>query len=121
MKKADKKVKSPVYFRYEFSDEAGRPEGGDIFQFSSTDKIQSMMEDVLQVAQSDGVTVAFTVGDEKSFFNFLKNTGISRKEAEKELVDLSAIPAYSEKPVKKAKAAQGKTVKKKTSKKKAKK
>lgn len=100
-----KKVKSPIYLRYEFSDEAGNPEGGDIFQFNSLPKVQEMLENVLKVAQSDNVTVNLTVGEETSFFGFLKKAGVSRKDAEREMVDADLAPMSSTKKPPKKKAA----------------
>lgn len=88
-----KKAKSPIYFRYEFSDEAGLPEGGDIFKLSSMTQVQDMAEDILKVAHADGVTVNLTIGEEVPFFGFLKTVGMSRKEVEREIVglDLSVV------------------------------
>lgn len=108
MKKAVKKVQTPTYFRYEFSDEAGCPEGGDIFQFSSTAQLQKMMKEVLSVAQHDEVTVSLTVGKGEHFFKFLKNTGLSQKEVEAEMVDETMIPLLADKKTPKAKTARKK-------------
>jgi hypothetical protein len=85
-------AKSPLYLRYEFSDETGELEGGDIFQFSSLLNLKKMMSEVLNVAQSDGVTVSFTIGQDDNFFHFLKNTGLSQKEVEQEMVDEGVVP-----------------------------
>lgn len=92
MKKAIQKNKSPIYFRYEFSDETGCPEGGDIFQFSSTTELQKFMSEVIDVAESDGVIVSFMVGQGDHFFKFLKNSGLTQKEIEAEMVDPCLIP-----------------------------
>ena len=108
MKKSVKKTKSPIYFRYEFSDESGCPEGGDIFQFVSTVQLQKMMGKVLDVAQSDGVTVSFIIGQGDHFFSFLKNTGLTQKEVENEMVDPSVIPLSADKKAPKPKQAKKK-------------
>jgi hypothetical protein len=86
-----KKTKSPIFFRYEFSDETGSPEGGDVFQYESPAKVQSMVKQILKVAHSDQVTVNLTIGFEKPFFGFLKNSGLSRQDIEKEMVRLEAL------------------------------
>lgn len=82
-----KKNKSSIFLRYEFSDESGLPEGGDIFRLSSMSKVQEMTAEIIKVANSDGVTVNLTIGGETPFYGFLKNVGVSRQDAEKELVD----------------------------------
>lgn len=108
-KKSVQKAQSPVYFRYEFSDESGRPEGGDIFPFSSMKELKKMLSDVVSVAQEDGVTVSVTIGQDDHFFNYLKNTGLSQKEVDAEMVDLSDILVEDKK---KASPAKKKTKKK---------
>ena len=113
-----KKAKNPVYFRYEFSDEKGRPEGGDIFEFPSFKSALEMAADILKVAQGDEVAVNLTVGTEKPFFGYLANSGLSRKAAEKEMVNQEVLaapakakpaknkaPAKKKVPAKKAKSA----------------
>jgi hypothetical protein len=98
-----KQSKKTIYFRYEFSDETGKLEGGDIFQFSSVAKALEMTSKILKVAHSDGVAVNITTGEEKPFFGFLANVGINRARAEQEMVDLKV----------KTKPAKKKTTKKK--------
>ncbi len=102
-KKSVAKAKSPIYFRYEFSDEKGRLEGGDIFTFSSAANLKKMMEEVMKVAEGDGVTVSFTIGKEEQFFKFLHNLGLSQKEVENEMVDAVAIPFLGDDAAPKAK------------------
>lgn len=109
MKKAVQKTHDPIYFRYEFSDETGRPEGGDIFHFSSLKELRKMLGEVIGVAQEDGVTVSFTIGQDEHFFKFLKNTGLSQKEIDKEMVDPSVNPFMVEKKAPKPKRAKKKT------------
>jgi len=109
-----KKSKKSIYVRYEFSNEAGRPEGGDVLKFSSLKDIQEMTADILKVAQTDNVTVNLTIGQEIPFFGFLKKVGMSRKTVEKEMIDLDAVmapiqdlPAKQKAPTKKkAKSAK---------------
>jgi hypothetical protein len=81
-----KKTKSPIFFRYEFSDETGSPEGGDVFKYATAAKVQAMVKEILKVAHSDQVTVNLTIGFEKPFFGFLKNSGLNRQDVEKEMV-----------------------------------
>lgn len=112
-----KKIKNPIFIRYEFSDEKGRLEGGDILQFSTVEQIQDFASEILEVSLGDKVTVNLTIGREVSFFGFLKSVGMSRKDAELEMVeDALDIPASAPAP----KAGQ-KTGKKKPAKKLAKK
>jgi hypothetical protein len=111
MKKSVQKTQTPIYFRYEFSDESGCPEGGDIFQFSSLKELQKMLGEVIGVAQEDGVTVSLTVGQDDLFFKFLKNTGLSQKEVEKEMVDSSISPFVAEKKAPKPKRTKKKAKK----------
>ena len=110
MKKAVQKTQAPIYLRYEFSDETGCPEGGDIFQFSSLKELQKLLGEVVGVAQEDGVTVSLTIGQADHFFKFLKNTGLSQKEVEKELVDRSINPFAAEKKASDPKRAKKKTL-----------
>ena len=90
--KTSKTSKASTFFRYEFSDESGRREGGDIFEFATLAEVQSMTAEILKVAQSDKVAVNLTIGGEGPFFGFLKNVGMSRKDAEKEFVDRDLAP-----------------------------
>ncbi len=108
MKKPVKTTRAPIYFRYEFSDETGRPEGGDIFQFSSLKELQKMLGEVIGVAQEDGVTVSLTIGQDDHFFKFLKNIGLSQKEVAKEMVAPAVIPFMAEKKAPKPKRAKKK-------------
>jgi hypothetical protein len=96
-----KKAKSPVYFRYEFSDEGGIPEGGDIFEFPSFKNALEMAAEIIKVAQGDQVAVNLTVGLEKPFFGYLGNSGLSRKAAEKEMVNQkdTLAPAKAKSPI----------------------
>ena len=112
-----KKNKNTIYLRYEFSDETGRPEGGDVFQYDTLNKAQEMAAEIFKVAQSDQVTVNLTIGTESSFFGFLENVGLSRADVEKEMVEADMEPMKKVK----AKAASKKTSKKSATKKKAKK
>ena len=105
-----KKAKNTIYFRYEFSDEAGLPEGGDIFQLNSMKELQEMTAEILKVAHSDNVAVNLTIGEELPFFGFLKTAGMTKQDIEKELVDQSATAAKTEKKnSKKAAAPKAKT------------
>ncbi len=112
MKKKVLKTTSPTYFRYEFSDETGRPEGGDIFQFTTAKSLQKMLAEVIAVAENDGVTVSLTLGKDTNFFQFLKNVGLSQKEVEKEMVDPCIIPFLGDQKASKSKKAAKKTRKK---------
>jgi|GEM_PF-2922528 len=87
-----KKNKGSIYFRYEFSDEQGHPEGGDIMEFASVKKAQEMANEILSVANSDQVTVNLTIGREKPFFGFLKTAGLSRKDLAHEMVNMTILP-----------------------------
>ena len=98
-----KKAKSPIYLRYEFSDEVGHPEGGDIFEFPSFKHALEMADEILKVSHGDDVAVNLTIGTEKPFFGYLGNSGLSRKAAEKEMVNQEA-PLAKAKPQSKAKA-----------------
>jgi hypothetical protein len=106
-----KKAKNSVYFRYEFSDEIGHPEGGDIFEFPTLKGALEMAAEILKVAQSDEVAVNLTIGTAKPFFGFLENSGISRKSAEKEMVNhesQAVAPKAKTKATKKKAAAKKK-------------
>ena len=96
-----KKNKSPIYIRYEFSDEAGRPEGADILEIASMKKVQDLAVEILKVAHSDGVSVNITVGEKKPFFAYLKDSGISVAAAEKEMIDTELKAEPSKKKTKK--------------------
>ena len=100
-----KKSKNPIYVRYEFSDENGNPEGGDVFEFSSMKGVLEMTTDILKVANSDGIAVNLSIGEEKPFFGFLKKVGMDRKAVEKEMValDLVSAPAPEKSAKKKVK------------------
>jgi hypothetical protein len=113
-----KKTKSPIFFRYEFSDEAGVPEGGDVFQYATHAKVQAMVAEILKVAHSDQVTVNLTIGFEKPFFGFLKHSGLSRQDVEKEMVRQETVAsAIAIAPLSK-KSSQAKSSKKSKTKKK---
>jgi hypothetical protein len=117
-----KKLKTTVYVRYEFSNEAGHPEGGDILKFSSVKDVQDFTSEILAVANGDEVTVNLTVGTEKPFFGFLKAAGMNREDAEKEMVNQDEFALPSEKKTKKvSKKATKKPAAKKAVAKKAKK
>lgn len=104
-------MKNTIYFRYEFSDESGRPEGGDVFQYTSLAQVQDMVTKVLKVANGDKVSVNLTIGVEKPFFGYLGKGGLNRKDVEKEMVGQELLKA----------AAKKKTSKKASKKKKSKK
>ena len=105
LKKNPKKA-ATVYLRYEFSNEAGKLEGGDIFEFASLSEVQEMTSQIFKVAQSDGVAVNVTIGTEKPFFGFLKNVGLARKDIQMEMVPAELAPVSKNKKsrAKKAKA-----------------
>ncbi len=75
-----------IFFRYEFSNETGKLEGGDIFEFPNIAKVLTLLGKIIKVAHGDEVAVNITMGREKPFFGFLKNVGISRADAEREMV-----------------------------------
>ena len=105
-----KNSKKPIYIRYEFSNEAGRPEGGDILTFNTLGAAQAFIAEAFEVSLGDDVTVNLTAGRDKSFFGFLKSAGIDRKSAEEEIVTLvSEAPMKKKAPAK----AKKKAVKKK--------
>lgn len=114
-----KNSKKSVFLRYEFSDETGKPEGGDIFEFKSTSEVLEMAEKIVKVAQADQVAVNLTIGQEKTFFGFLQNVGISYEDAETEMVDRDVAPIGKTQGTKK-KASGKKGSAKKSSKKSAK-
>ncbi|MGK5087313.1 hypothetical protein WDW86_07120 [Bdellovibrionota bacterium FG-2] len=106
-KSKPKKAKNEIFVRYEFSDEKGRPEGGDVFRFTSMEQIQEMTAEIIDVAQSDGVAVNLTIGTEKVFYGFLKNAGMGKNDVDKELVVEEVNPF----PPKKATAKKATTKK----------
>lgn len=109
-----KKSKTAIYCRYEFSNETGTPEGGDIFKFSSLKEVQEMASEIIKVAQDDAVTVNITMGGEKPFFGFLKKLGMSQQDIQKEMVDRDLLdPAPAKKKASKKKASPAKTKTKK--------
>lgn len=110
-----KKVKSPIYLRYEFSDEAGKPEGGDIFEFTHFKEVGEMISEILEVAHGDEVALNLTIGEKGPFFGFLTASGMSKKDIEKEMVDLDLAP-ISTQATKKTKKATKKVAKKATKK-----
>jgi hypothetical protein len=102
-----KKSKNTMYIRYEFSNESGTPEGGDVFEFSSIQDIQEMASEIIEVAQKDKVSVNLTIGGEKPFFGFLKSVGLSREHVEAEIVQADDMPPaiQDKKTTKKQKSA----------------
>ena len=105
--------KTPIYFRYEFSDEAGRPEGGDIFQFTSLRELLEMTAKVIQVAKGDKVAVNFTIGEQEPFFGFLNDAGLTHDDLEAEMVENhSAALDHQKTSTKKANKKANKTHKK---------
>lgn len=100
-------MKKSIYFRYEFSDESGQPEGGDIFRFDSVGEVQAMVRKVIEVAQGDQVAVHITLGGEVPFFGMMQSGGLSQRDLEAEMADQAS--------------AKKKTAKKKAAKKKARK
>jgi hypothetical protein len=106
-----KNSKKPIYVRYEFSNEAGRPEGGDILTFSTLEALQAFAAEALEVSLGDEVAVNLTIGREPAFFGFLKSVGISRKVAEEEMVTLqSEAPATKKKSTAKSTTKAAKKV-----------
>jgi hypothetical protein len=95
-----KKAKKSIYLRYEFTNEKGKMEGGDIFEYSTLNQAQSMINEILKVTLSDGVAVNITLGEEKPFMGFLTNVGLTQDQIEAEKVDLKSV-AESEKASKK--------------------
>jgi hypothetical protein len=95
-----KKAKKSIYLRYEFTNEKGKMEGGDIFEYSTLNQAESMISEILKVTLSDGVAVNITLGEEKPFMGFLANVGLTQDQIEAEKVDLKSV-AESEKASKK--------------------
>ncbi len=113
-----KKTQSPIFFRYEFSDEAGLPEGGDVFQFASMSDVEEMTQKILKVAKADEVAVNLTIGLEGPFFGFLEKVGMTRQDVEEEMADLALAPVASQKKkMTKKKAVKKAPAKKATAKK----
>ena len=108
------KKKSSIYLRYEFSNESGKPEGGDIFEFVSLQDAREMTSQILEVAKGDDVAVNLTIGSKKAFFGLLGNLGLKKHDAEAELVTQKAISFGVPKSTKKktAKKSAKKSVKK---------
>lgn len=100
-----KKTKKSVYLRYEFSNESGGLEGGDIFEFPSNREALAMTSDILKVANQDGVAVHITVGPANPFHGLLKNYGMTAAQISAEKV---APPAAAAKNAKKKTAAKKK-------------
>lgn len=110
-----KKTKKSVCLRYEFTNEKGIREGGDIFEYSTPKQAESMISEILKVTLSDGVAVNITFGETKPFVGFLKDIGLSQEQIDAEKVDLaaaSASKAGTEKKTSKKKTAPKKTSKK---------
>jgi hypothetical protein len=102
-----KKSKNSVYIRYEFSNKAGTPEGGDIFEFTTLSEVQEMVSEVLKVAQIDDVAVNLTIGGKKPFYGFLKKSGMGREQIDSEIVEVDMAPIAKASPApKKAKKAK---------------
>lgn len=113
-----KKAKSPIYFRYEFSDEAGMPEGGDIFKLGSMKELQEMVSEILKVAHSDNVAVNLTIGEQTPFIGFLKKAGMSKEDIAQEQVEENpsiALPSKGSSKKSPKKTSTSKTKKKKKS------
>ena len=99
------KTKKSVFLRYEFSNEVGQLEGGDIFEFPSNRDALAMTSDILKVANQDGVAVHITVGLEQPFHGLLGNYGMTTKQIAAERV---APPAKKAAPKKKKPAKKKK-------------
>jgi hypothetical protein len=102
-----KNTKKSIALRYEFSNETGLLEGGDIFEFPSVAYAIKMTSDILKVAAQDGVAVHITVGEPKPFHGLLKNYGMTDAQ-----IAAERVPAPT------AKTATPKTKKKTAAKKK---
>jgi hypothetical protein len=117
-----KNNKKSVYLRYEFSDEKGQLEGGDIFELDSLKEAQNMTAEILKVAHGDAVAVNVTIGLQAPFMGFLKNVGLTQKDIDAETVTADSVTLDEGKPSKKSapkKKAAKKGAKKTASKKKA--
>jgi hypothetical protein len=97
-----KKTKKAICLRYEFTNEKGVREGGDIFEYSSLKQAEAMIGEILKVTLSDDVAVNITLGATKPFVGFLKNVGLTQDQIDAEKVDPSAAPASEKKGQKKA-------------------
>ena len=98
LRRSDEKSKNSIYIRYEFSDESGTPEGGDILCFSSMKEIQDFTSEILAVAHGDQVSAAATIGREKPFMGFLSSVGVSKKNIEKERRSARRLKLLRSKP-----------------------
>ncbi len=96
------KSKKSVFLRYEFSNEAGQLEGGDIFELPSIREANAMTVDILKVANQDGVAAHITVGYEAPFYGLLKNYGMTPAQIDAEKVTAPAPKAKKSAPAKKA-------------------
>ncbi|MBC7386375.1 MAG: hypothetical protein H7301_09485 [Cryobacterium sp.] len=108
-----KTTSNSVYLRYEFSNEKGKLEGGDIFQLASSKEAGKMAAEIFKVALGDGVAVNVTIGTEVPFMGFLKNVGLDKKHIESEMVTDDSEPVAN---AKKKPSAKKKAVKKSASK-----
>ncbi len=98
-----KKMKKPVFLRYEFSNETGSLEGGDIFTLASNREASVMTSKILKVANEDGVAVHITTGFEKPFYGLLKSYGMTSAQ-----IDAEKVTAPLKKSAKKKTSAQKK-------------
>ena len=103
-----KQTKASIFLRYEFSNESGQLEGGDIFEFPSNREALAMTSDILKVANQDGVSVHITVGPEKPFHGLLKNYGMTVAQIAAERVALPAAKTSAKKSAKKKSAKKKK-------------
>jgi hypothetical protein len=97
-----KKAKKSIYLRYEFTNEKGMREGGDIFEYSTLNQAQSMISEILKVTLSDGVAVNITLGEDKPFMGFLKGAGLTQEQIDAEKVDFAAVSETKKKAAPKA-------------------
>jgi hypothetical protein len=111
------KTKKSVFLRYEFTNEAGQLEGGDIFELPSIREANAMSVDILKVANQDGVAAHITVGFEAPFYGLLRNYGMTDAQINAEKVTAPA-PAAAPAKSKAKKVAPAKKTGKKTAKKK---
>jgi hypothetical protein len=105
-----KKTRKSIYLRYEFTNEKGIREGGDIFEYNSLSEAEAMIGEILKVTLSDGVAVNITLGESKPFIGFLTNAGLTQEQIDAERVELETTAASK-------KSSQKKYSKKKTRKK----
>lgn len=92
-----KKTKKSICLRYEFTNEKGVREGGDIFEYSTLKQAEAMISEILKVTLSDGVAVNITFGETKPFVGFLKDIGLTQAQVDAEKVDLAATSAPKKK------------------------